>query len=162
MLFLAFTFVLNAQTFSENFKSVFLQSIKGLESQKGVKAGTVWTCKTAFTDFETADIINDEGKGVLALELTKYFKEPADAKDWLAKWEDEIEKLLPEGDYKKSKTYDAAVFDYMKTIFEFNAPDLATVKKRPSITLGIYEYSGSYALKIYLYEPYFKNQYQPK
>jgi hypothetical protein len=49
----------------------------------------------------------------------------------------------------------------MKTLFEFNSLSMSDVQKRPNLEMGIIDDSGTIKVIMNLFEPYFKNQYNP-
>ncbi|MFM9984968.1 MAG: hypothetical protein ACKVOK_07010 [Flavobacteriales bacterium] len=157
----SFAFV-QSDAFKTNFKQVFLQSIKGLESLKGatVEGGNAST--VAFSDFDKAIISKSESIGTLGVVMTKKVESEEKGGELLAAYESQIAALLPVGDYVRSQSYQAEYVGYMKTIYDFNSPKMADKQKRPIVEMGVTNKDGIIELVIAVYEPFFKNQYTPK
>jgi hypothetical protein len=164
LLFTAITSVCFVQSdaFKTNFKQVFLQSIKGLESLKGAVVEGGNTSTVTFTDFDKAIISTSESIGTLGLVLTKKVDSEEKGNELLASYETQIAALLPAGDFVRSQSYQAEYVGYMKTIYDFNSPKMADKQKRPTVEMGVTNKDGVIELVIGVYEPFFKNQYTPK
>lgn len=164
LLFTAITSLCFVQSdaFKTNFKQVFLQSIKGLESLKGAAVEGGNTSTVAFSDFDKAIICKSESIGTLGLVLTKKVESEEKGKELLASYETQIAALLPAGDFVRSQSYQAEYVGYMKTIYDFNSPKMADKQKRPTVEMGVTNKEGVIELVIAVYEPFFKNQYTPK
>lgn len=145
--------ILEKEAFAKEFTLAFSESVKGLESFKESKPVIV-ACNRA--DFEYED---DNGIWALKMVFNCYSKDEAiRTKDLLG---DEVEKLLPPGDFKRTKSYGAQYIDYLKWAFDFDSDTFAEQKKRPSVEIGVTKEGEDYRTTITLREPYFKNQYSP-
>ena len=151
-----------SDVFKTNFKQVFLQSIKGLESLKGAVVEGGNTSTVAFTDFDKAIVSKSESIGTLGVVMTKKVASEEKGAELLALYETQIAALLPAGDYVRTQTYQAEYVGYMKTVYEFNSPKMADKQKRPSVEMGVTNKDGLIELVVAVYEPFFKNQYTPK
>lgn len=151
-----------SEAFTTNFKQVFLQSIKGLESLKGAAVEGGHSSTVAFSDFDKAIISKSESIGTLGLVLTKKMESEEKGTELLAAYETQIAALLPTGDFVRSQSYQAEYVGYMKTIYDFNSPKMADKQKRPTVEMGVTNKDGVIELVIAVYEPFFKNQYAPK
>jgi hypothetical protein len=153
---------IQSDEFKANFKQVFVQSIKGLESLKGATVEGGNTCTIVFPEFDKALVSESESIGSLGVVMTKKLDTEEKGADLLASFETQIAVLLPAGDYVRTQTYKADYVGYMKTVYEFNSPKMADKQKRPTIEMGVTNKEGVIELVIAIYEPYFKNQYSPK
>lgn len=145
--------ILDKEAFAKEFTLAFSESVRGLEAFKNSNPVMV-SCNRAEFEYE-------EQNGIWALKMVYncYSKDEAiRTKDLLG---DQVEKLLPAGDFKRSKSYGSEYIDYLKWSFDFDSDTYADQKKRPSIEIGVSKVGEDFRTTITLREPYFKNQYSP-
>lgn len=144
-------------SFEGNFKHIFSTSISGLDKLKSDARGDAWDAATSLPDAVCA-VGFDEEKGLHFFRASYPLADKEAAKALKKSLGDQVEALLPAGDFVRSETYSADCFDYMKTVLDFNTPKFADKKKRPVIELKAIDNEGV-RLDLLIYEPYFKNQY---
>lgn len=150
-------------SFAERFRAAFVQSISGLDAIKGVSNAGQWQSTIAFPEFAESKIVMDETLGVLALRLSFTVMDEEAGTESMPRMEALVAGALPMAEYTKKKTYGGENYvGYMKTVYEFNSEKMADKEKRPSVEIGIIKTGDKIEVVILLYEPFFKNQYQPK
>ena len=150
-----------SQDFKSEFRKIFSASIKGLEFAKGSAIGGGWATSEKLAGYTNAVVKKDEDLGVLYIQYSVICATEEEANTLLAAKEAEVAEALPAGQFKKSSTYDMDFLPSMKTLFEFNSLSMSDVQKRPNLEMGIIDDNGTIKVIMNLFEPYFKNQYNP-
>jgi hypothetical protein len=150
-----------SQDFKSEFRKIFTTSIKGLEPAKGIAVGGGWATSEKLAGYTNAVVKKDEDLGVLYIQYSTVCASEEEANTTLAAKEAQVADALPAGQFKKSSTYDMDFLPSMKTLFEFNSLSMSDVQKRPNLEMGIIDDSGTIKVIMNLFEPYFKNQYNP-